>query len=196
MSHVFVVSGPSGVGKGTLCKKLLTDYPDLGLQLSVSMTTRSPRQGETDGKDYFFVSRDKFEHAIKHDQLLEWAEYNQQYYGTPWTSVEAPLKQKKPVLLEIEPVGAFQVKKRYGAQSALVFILPPSLKTLLERLTTRGTNTPEDIKHRLTIAQEEIAKKDQFDHQLVNDDLATTTKKLANLIKQTIAKPLKSPPTK
>ena len=179
MSYVFVVSGPSGVGKGTLCKKLLTDYPQLGLQLSVSMTSRQPRPGEINGQHYHFVSRDQFKKAVDEGELLEWAEYNHQLYGTPKKSIQQHLDAKRPVLLEIEPQGAFQVRKQFGSQSHLLFVLPPSEAVLIDRLHNRGTNTEHDIQNRLAIAQQEIAKKHLFDEHIVNENLDEATNQMA-----------------
>jgi guanylate kinase len=184
MSLVFVVSGPSGVGKGTLCKALLANYPHLGLRLSVSMTTRQPRPGEVEGEAYQFVTRDAFKHAIDQDHMLEWAEYNGQLYGTPQQAVQAMLDQGHPVLLEIELQGALQVRQAFGGQSRLLFVQPPSLAVLQQRLADRGTNTPADITNRLTIAQQEMNQAHLFDGQIVNDDLTQATQRMATWMQQ------------
>jgi guanylate kinase len=184
MSLVFVVSGPSGVGKGTLCKKLLDDHPDLGLSLSVSMTTRPPRAGEVHGQHYTFVSKDEFLKTVQQGGMLEWAEYNAQLYGTPVQAVERHLQKGQPVLLEIEPQGAFQVKKQFGSKAKLIFILPPSLEVLLDRLKKRGTNTPSDIENRFSIAQNELEQKKAFDFHVINDQLKQAVDTLANTIRE------------
>jgi guanylate kinase len=188
MTCVFVVSGPSGVGKGTLCKKLLTEYPQLGLQLSVSMTSRPPRPGEINGQHYHFVTPQQFQAAIDQGDMLEWAKYNQQFYGTPRQSVQHHLDAGLPVLLEIEPQGAFQVRHQFTHQAYLMFIQPPSEAVLLQRLHTRGTNTPQDIENRLTIARQEMAQLPLFDWHTVNDNLDTATRHMADAIANRLAK--------
>jgi guanylate kinase len=183
-STVVVVSGPSGVGKGTLCKALLTHYTQLGLYLSVSMTSRTPRPGEVEGQHYYFVSQAEFKAAIAAGQLLEWAIYNGEYYGTPLTGVKSQLDNGYSVLLEIEPQGAFQVKAQFGPQAFLVFIQPPSEAALIARLNARGTNTPADIEQRMAITRAEIAQAPDFDAQVINDDLTQGAYTLASVIAQ------------
>ena len=167
---LIVITGPSGVGKGTLVRSLLTRHPEL--YLSISATTRQPRPGEIDGKDYYFVSKQQFESAIEQGELLEWAEYAGNYYGTPKTSVEKQINRGKWVLLEIELIGARIVKKIFP-DALLIFILPPSLEELGRRLRGRGKDSPEAISRRLVRAKAEIEAKDEFNIQIVNDDLET-----------------------
>jgi guanylate kinase len=167
---LIVITGPSGVGKGTLVRSLLTRHPEL--YLSISATTRQPRPGEIDGKDYYFVSKQQFESAIEQGELLEWAEYAGNYYGTPKTSVEEQINRGKWVLLEIELIGARIVKKIFP-DALLIFILPPSLEELGRRLRGRGKDSQEAIFRRLERAKAEIEAKDEFNIQIVNDDLET-----------------------
>jgi guanylate kinase len=167
---LIVITGPSGVGKGTLVRSLLTRHPEL--YLSISATTRQPRPGEIDGKDYYFVSKQQFESAIEQGELLEWAEYAGNYYGTPKTSVEEQINRGKWVLLEIELIGARIVKKIFP-DALLIFILPPSLEELGRRLRGRGKDSQEAIFRRLERAKAEIEAKDEFNIQIVNDELET-----------------------
>jgi guanylate kinase len=167
---LIVITGPSGVGKGTLVRSLIARHPKL--YLSISATTRQPRPGEIDGKDYYFVSKQQFENAIEQGELLEWAEYAGNYYGTPKTSVEKQINRGKWVLLEIELIGARIVKKIFP-DALLIFILPPSLEELGRRLRGRGKDSQEAIFRRLERAKAEIEAKDEFNIQIVNDELET-----------------------
>lgn len=163
-----VFTGPSGVGKGTLLKSLLLRHPDL--YFSVSATTRLPRPGETDGVHYYFVSRAQFEQMIRNQELLEWAEFAENCYGTPRQPIEAQIAQGKLVILEIELEGARQVRQTFP--SALqIFILPPSLAELERRIRSRAQDSEAAIARRLTRAQEEISAAAEFDLQIVNDQL-------------------------
>jgi guanylate kinase len=186
---MIVISGPSGVGKGTLCKAMLDRYPD-NYALSVSATSRLPRQGEEDGKHYIFKSREAFEAMIAHDAkepaykqqyLLEWAEYAGQYYGTLNNVVEQLKETGKHVLLEIDTQGACQVKARQP-DTLLVFIAPPSLAMLEERLIQRNSNTPQDIRNRLQIASQELQQANQFDTTLVNNTIPQSVEALHQFI--------------
>lgn len=163
-----VITGPSGVGKGTIVKSLLTKNPHIFL--SISATTRPPREGEIDGKDYYFLSRLQFEEMITNSQLLEWAEYAENYYGTPKQPVLEQIEQGKIVILEIEVLGANQVKKSFPS-AIRIFILPPSIEELEKRLRERGTDGEEVIVKRLDKAKEELAVSHEFDYQIINDTL-------------------------
>lgn len=176
---LLVITGPSGVGKGTLVRSLLSRHSEL--YLSVSATTRSPRTGEIHGKDYFFVTRKEFEEMIHHEQLLEWAEYAGNYYGTPKPPVEEQIKQGKTVILEIEVVGAMNVKKAFS-EALLLFILPPSEAELERRLRDRNTDSEEAILKRLNKAKEELKSSSNFDYQIVNDNLELALKEIENII--------------
>jgi guanylate kinase len=165
-----VLTGPSGVGKGTLVRKLIQRHPEL--YLSISATTRSPRDGEIDGQDYYFLDRVEFEAKIAAGDLLEWAEFAGNYYGTPKTAIRDQLDRGESVLLEIELEGARQVRQLFD-QAISVFILPPSIDELEHRLRTRARDTDEAIVKRLARAEIEIAAASEFDIQIVNDDLET-----------------------
>lgn len=163
---LIVLSGPSGVGKGTVCTALrnLSNH----LIYSVSATTRAPREGEVDGVNYFFKSYKEFEEMITNDQLLEWAQYVNNYYGTPRAYVEEQLEQGNDVILEIEVQGALQVKEKYP-QGIFIFLSPPSMEELKQRITSRGTETDDVIKNRMKVAQEEIDLMEHYDYIVVND---------------------------
>jgi guanylate kinase len=163
-----VITGPSGVGKGSIVKSLLAKNPDIFL--SISATTRLPREGEIDGKHYYFLSRLQFEEMITNSQLLEWAEYTENYYGTPKQPVLEQIEQGKIVILEIEVLGANQVKESFPS-TIRIFILPPSIEELEKRLRERGTDAEEVIVKRLTKAKEELAVSHEFDYQIINDTL-------------------------
>jgi guanylate kinase len=172
--QLVVLAGPSGVGKGTLLRSLLPHHPQL--YMSISATTRLPRPGEVDGRDYYFVSRGQFEEWVTTGQLLEWAEYADNYYGTPKAPALKQLEAGKTVILEIELEGARQVRQTFP-QALQVFILPPSLEVLEQRLKTRCQDSPEAIIKRLERAKIELAAASEFDVQIVNDvlDMALET---------------------
>ena len=165
---LIVLTGPSGVGKGTIVQALLARYPQL--YLSISATTRQPREGEVNAKDYYFVARKAFEKMVEEEQLLEWAEYADNYYGTPRAPVEEQILKGKSVLLEIEVVGARAIGQTFP-DALRLFILPPSLTELESRLRGRGQDPEASISRRLQRAREEIAARGEFDRQIVNDDL-------------------------
>jgi guanylate kinase len=167
MGKLIVLTGPSGVGKGTLLKSLMQRHPEL--YLSISATTRSPRLGEVDGKDYFFLSRSAFERMIANGEFLEWAEFAGNLYGTPRTAVEAQIRQGQWVIVEIELEGARLVRKAFP-DALRIFILPPSLVELEYRIRSRGTETEDEIARRLIRAEAEINAATEFDIQIVNDD--------------------------
>ncbi|MFN4213292.1 MULTISPECIES: guanylate kinase [Exiguobacterium] len=166
---LIVLSGPSGVGKGTVCR-VLREEEDNNLQYSVSATTRKPREGEVEGVHYFFKTREQFEDMIEHDQLLEHAEFVGNYYGTPVEWVRETLEGGKDVILEIEVQGAFQVKERFP-EAVFLFLAPPSLQELRNRLVGRGTESEEVIKQRLLVAREEIELMDAYDYVVTNDEV-------------------------
>ena len=166
---LFVYSGPSGVGKGTLKEKLFEEFGDR-LVFSVSATTRKARPGEVDGQDYFFITRQDFENRIANNDFLEFAEYAGNLYGTPRSAVEAQLSRGVNVLLEIEVQGAMQVKRRMP-ESVSVFVLPPSFEELERRLRGRATETEEKILERLATARSELSFAEKYDHRVVNVDL-------------------------
>ena len=176
---LIVLTGPSGVGKGTLVQILLQRHPEI--YLSVSATTRSPRPGETYGEHYYFVSRTDFEKMISDRHLLEWAEFAGNYYGTPRLPVEQQIAEGKTVLLEVELDGANQIST--SCPDALrIFILPPSFSALEQRLRDRATDSNSAIDSRLKRAQIEIASAGEFDVQITNDDLETALHQLESAI--------------
>lgn len=176
-----VVSGFSGAGKGTLMKALLRDHESYAL--SISATTRQPREGEVDGREYFFLTKEKFEQMIAEDAFIEYAQYVGNYYGTPKKYVEDCLTAGKDVILEIEVQGAMNVKKLFP-DAVTIFVAPPSAAELKKRLEGRGTETQEVIAGRMKRAQEEADLMDFYDYLLINDDLEESTRELHELIVQ------------
>lgn len=174
-----VISGFSGAGKGTLMRALLERYPNYAL--SVSCTTRQPRAGEVNGREYYFVSEEEFREMIAQEKLVEYACYCGRYYGTPRSYVEERLAEGKDVLLEIEIQGALQIKKRFP-DTVLIFVTPPGAAELKRRLAGRGTETEEVIAARLLRACEESAGMEQYDYLLVNDDLEECVEHLHRVI--------------
>lgn len=175
-----VVSGFSGSGKGTLMNELLNRYPD-SYALSVSATTRQPRTGEEHGREYFFLSKEEFETLIRQDDLIEYAGYVGNYYGTPKHYVEQQMEAGRDVILEIEMQGALKVKAKFP-QTLLVFISPPGAAELETRLRGRGTETEEVIRSRLARAVEEAEYMEQYDYLLINDDLEQCAGQMHRLI--------------
>jgi len=164
---LFIVSGPSGTGKGTICKRLI-DETDV--ELSVSMTTRNPREGEVDGKSYYFTTKEAFQQAIEDGGFLEWAEVYGNYYGTPKAKVEEKLAAGIDVLLEIDIQGALNVKEAYP-NGIFIFILPPSMTELRKRITGRGTDSEASINLRLSQTLKEVSYIDKYDYCVVNGEL-------------------------
>ena len=175
LGKLIVIAGPSGVGKGTLVTMLLSRHSQL--KLSISATTREPRTGEVEGVNYFFLNKKDFETAIFGGELLEWAEYAGNYYGTPKAKVVEEINQGNYIILEIEVAGARAIADIFP-DARRIFILPPSIEELEQRIRNRGTNSEESIAKRLEIAQQEIAASEEFDYQVVNDDLETAIAKL------------------
>ena len=178
---LIVVSGFSGSGKGTLMKELLTRYPDT-YALSISATTRLPREGEVDGREYFFVSKDEFEKMIAKGELIEYAKYVENYYGTPRDYVEKKLDEGKDVILEIEIQGALNVKKMFP-DTLLLFVTPPSAEELKKRLVGRGTETMDVIESRMDRACEEAEGMENYDYLIVNDSLDRCVEEMHSIIR-------------
>jgi guanylate kinase len=181
VSKVFVITGPSGVGKGTLIKRLLVACRNL--ELSISATTREPREGEVDGRDYHFLTRQQFDERIAEDDFLEFATYSDNRYGTLRSEVEKRLDAGHSVVLEIEVQGAQQVRAT-DVDSVQIFISPPDPAVLRERLLGRGTDSGEAIDKRLEVAKQELAVRDDFDFQVVNDDVERATEQLVGIVRE------------
>lgn len=176
---LFVISGPSGVGKGTISRQLLKEVPSI--KYSVSATTRAPREGEKDGVNYFFLSIDDFQRMIKEDAFLEYANVYGNYYGTPREFVEKELKAGNHVLLEIDIQGALQVRKK-APDAVFVFIVPPSIEELQARIMGRGSETPESLRTRLRSAVQEMEFVSQYDYVVLNDEVSQAVCKIKCII--------------
>ncbi|OLO40837.1 guanylate kinase [Alkalihalophilus pseudofirmus] len=174
-----VLSGPAGVGKGTVCSALRQENTDI--QYSVSATTRAPREGEVDGVNYFFKSRDEFEEMIKNDDLLEWAEYVGNYYGTPIDYVKKTINEGRDIILEIEVQGALKVKDRLP-EGVFIFLMPPSLAELRKRIEGRGTETADVINKRMTVAKEEIDMMKKYDYVVENDEVQLAVDRIKAIV--------------
>lgn len=176
---LIVMSGPSGTGKGTVCEELKKDE---SVFVSVSMTSRNIRENEIDGVTYYYTTPEKFEDMIENGKMLEWAKYNGNYYGTPREAVEKMLDEGKNVLLEIEVQGALQVKKSFS-EAVLIFVVPPSIEVLRQRLVDRGRESVEEIEKRIETAKWEITKADEYNYIVVNDDLSVCVNDVFDIIR-------------
>jgi guanylate kinase len=183
VAEVFVITGPSGVGKGTLIRGLLERVP--ALELSVSATTRAPRPGERDGVDYHFLTPDEFERCVQAGEFLEHATYSGNRYGTLRSELRRRLDEGRPVVLEIEVQGARQVRKSMPSAIA-VFIAPPSPDALRARLVGRGTDTPEQVQERMKTAERELEAQQEFAHVVVNDRLEDATAELERIVRDAL----------
>ena len=189
MGHVFVITGPSGVGKGTLSRGLLERVP--GLELSVSATTRAPRPGERDGVDYHFLSEAEFDRRVAAGDFVEHACYSGHKYGTLRSELERRMAEAAGVVLEIEVQGARQIRAAMP-EAVQVFIAPPSVEALRARLVGRGTDAPEDVEARLATALEELEAEREFEYVAVNDRLEQATEELAEVVRGELERPLDS----
>ena len=180
LKKLIIITGPSGVGKGTVVKELLDRNKDIWL--SISATTRNPRIGEKDGENYYFISYEKFKNMIDKKEFLEWAQFAGNYYGTPLSTVNEKIEKGFIVLLEIEVEGAKQIKEKFP-EALSIFLLPPSKAELEKRIRNRGTEKEEAIDRRLSRADYEIASSDEFDFVLTNHDLDETVKEVFKIIK-------------
>ena len=179
LKKLIILTGPSGVGKGTVVKEILSK--DKNIWLSVSATTREPREGEREGENYYFLNQEKFKEMIEKNLLLEWAQFAGNYYGTPKSSVNEKINKGYTVLLEIEVEGAKQIKEKFP-NSLSIFLLPPDKAELERRIRNRGTEKEEVIKKRLSRANYEISESNQFDFILINHSVAETAKRIIKLI--------------
>ena len=176
--RLFIISGCSGVGKGTLLEMFLERNKKV--KLSVSATTRKPRPGEQNGVNYFFMNKEEFEKSVKNNEFLEWAEFSGNYYGTKKSFVEKTLSQGIDLILEIEVQGAGQVKQKMP-EAKTIFIMPPSMEVLEKRLRGRHTESEEAVQNRLKVAAREIETGKDFDYKIVNDELENALEKLQNI---------------
>lgn len=178
IGQLIVISGPSGAGKGTVCNELLEKND---FWISVSATTRSPRSGEVTGENYYFITREKFLERIASNDFLEYAEVYGNYYGTPKSEVLKVLDEGRDVILEIDIQGALKVKKAYP-KGLFIFILPPSMAELKNRITNRGSETPESLMTRVTSAHKEISFVSKYDYAVVNDTVSNACEKIQSII--------------
>lgn len=185
---VLVITGPSGAGKTTLLKFLPSDE----FYFSVSHTTRSPREGEIDGKDYYFISKEEFLKMIKNDEFLEWVEIFDTYYGTAKSEIEKAFSQNKHLVLDIEVIGATHMKSYFGNSAVFIFILPPSIEELKKRLEKRGTENEDKLKERIQRAKEEIKFASWFDYVVINDELEKAKDRLFSIIKAELCRPFRN----
>ena len=179
-ARIFIISAPSGCGKTTLCKRLFGAA--LGLARSISMTTRPKRKGEVEGRDYHFVSKKNFQKWVRQNKFLEWTKTYGWYYGTPKKSVAKLLKSGGDILLSIDVKGAINVKRLYPDRSVLIFILPPSIKALKERLKKRNADDKKEINKRLKIVKREMSYVYRYDYNIVNDNINNAAGKLKAII--------------
>lgn len=185
---IIIISGPSGVGKKTIIDQVINEK-NLNLSYSVSMTTRPPRETERDGIDYFFVSEEEFAKAIENNELLEWAEFANNKYGTPIKNLYKMIEQGKNVILEIEVEGATKVKDILKREDYIsIFIVPPSIRELKRRLKKRDTETKAKIKQRIKRARHEIKLVDDYDYKVLNDDATLAAEKLRNILIEEVNK--------
>jgi len=180
------MSGPSGVGKGTI-RKALFEIPDNNFCYSVSMTTRKPREGEVDGQDYFFVTKEEFKKRIKENGFLEYAEFVGEYYGTPIDYIEQRMDAGKEVIVEIEVQGALQIHEQIP-EAVFIFIVPPSKQALIDRLKNRGTDTPKVIEKRIEKAEREYSLAYKYDYIVVNDEVYNAADRIYAIIRAEHAK--------
>lgn len=180
---IIILSGPSGCGKSTIIKRIMKQRPDLNLGFSVSATSRDPRPGETDGKEYYFISPEEFRKKIDNDELVEWEEvYSGTYYGTLKSEVKRLVDNGHTVVLDVDVKGGMNIKKIYGEKALSIFVLPPSIEILEERLRGRATETEENIRKRLDKAELEISLSPNYDICIVNDNVDLVAPRVADTI--------------
>ncbi len=182
--YLFIVSGPSGVGKTVLCNEIVNTFPKV--LYSISATSRAPRGGEKNGQEYFFFTEDEFKSAIEKDEFAEWAFVHGNYYGTPLSFLEQNINSGRHVILNIDVQGAFKIREKYP-EAIMIFILPPSLEELESRIRKRNMDSEEALKHRLENAKKELAYKGQYTYSIVNDDLENAIKELKGIFKNFVS---------
>ncbi|MFN3504872.1 MAG: guanylate kinase [Caldimicrobium sp.] len=182
---IIIVSGPSGAGKSTLLKEL----PPEEFYFSISHTTRPPREGEIYGRDYYFIDKETFLEMLKAGEFLEWIEVHGNFYGTSTKEIEKAFSQEKHLVLDVEVIGASAIKRKFGPSALSIFILPPNLKTLEERLKKRGTESEEKIKQRLERAKMELSFAPFFDYVIINDSLEKARDNFLSIIKAELCRP-------
>jgi guanylate kinase len=180
--QLIVLSAPSGAGKTTLARFLLSSFPDF--KFSISATTRKPRENEVNGRDYFFLSTEEFKELISKNELVEYEHIFDNYYGTLKSQVEKSLRNGETIVFDIDVKGALSIKKLYPEESLLIFIAPPSVEVLKQRLIARGTESPEELEKRLKRIEMELSLKDKFDYVIVNDDLEKAKKELIEIVQK------------
>lgn len=174
-----MVSGPSAVGKNTILSKFLTSYP--GARYSISATTRRPRPGEQDGRNYYFYSREQFQALLQEGQLLEWAQVYDEYYGTPIAPIQEGLARGEVIVMDLDVQGALAVQRKLP-EAVLVFLLPPSLAALKERMQRRGTECPQSVAKRLAAAKQEVASAKEYDYLIVNEEVSKAVSQLVSIV--------------
>lgn len=184
--QLIVLSAPSGAGKTTLARYLLETFPEF--KFSISATTRKPRENEINGKDYYFLTKEEFEKLIERNEFVEYEQIFNNYYGTLKSEVEKSINNGEIIVFDIDVKGALSIKKQYPEKSLLIFISPPSIETLKQRLIRRGTETPEQLQERFKRIDLEMAMKDKFDVIIVNDDLEEAKKELIKTVSKAIGK--------
>ncbi len=185
---IIIITGPSGAGKTTLLKYL----PPEKFYFSISHTTRSPRKGEINGKDYYFVSKEKFLEMVKNDEFLEWVEVFGTFYGTAKSEIEKAFSQNKHLILDIEVIGATRMRSYFGNSAVFIFVLPPSIEELKKRLEKRGTEDANKIRERIQRSKEEIKFASWFDYIIINDDLEKAKNELFSIIKAEMCRPFRN----
>ncbi|MBN1301815.1 MAG: guanylate kinase [Melioribacteraceae bacterium] len=180
---IIVFSAPSGSGKTTIVRNMMSKLPDL--EFSVSVTTRAKRSNETDGKDYYFISEGEFEKKIRDNEFVEWEKFYDYYYGTVRKHIEEKINNGRSVVLEVDVKGALNIKKAY-ADAVLIFIMPPSMEVLKNRLINRKTESEEDLIKRIARAEMELSYKDKFDYVVINENLESAKKEVFEIVKNVI----------
>ncbi|MFC4665532.1 guanylate kinase [Falsiporphyromonas endometrii] len=196
MTKLIIFTAPSGTGKSTIIKELFKRLPEYNFHFSISATSRAPRGSERNGVEYYFISPDEFRQNIKEDRFIEYEEvYKDTYYGTLKTEVDKRLENKENLIFDIDVAGAMNIKKQYKDRALALFIMPPSIETLRQRLEDRATDAPKVIEMRLAKAEKEMSQAKKFDKIITNDDLETCCKEVVEVIKDFIGEPEKEEDT-